>query len=385
MKHYCTRILLAALMSMAGANAFAYDISVENSQGITIYYNYSKDGRELIVTDGNVKYAGAVIIPEEVTYMNRTRKVTSIGKQAFQYCKELTSVSIPNSVTTIDEKAFSSCANLKSITIPNSVTSIGYSAFFGCGLTSLTIPDSVKEIGSSAFLNCKHLGSLTIGDNVTIIRNGAFQQCEGLTSIIIPNSVKSIGEYCFDGCTGLTSVSLGNGLASIGERAFGNCSGLTSITIPPSVTYIGAAAFSDSNISSVHITDIAAWCNIRFDYNPLYIAHYLYLNGKEITELIIPEGVTKISDNAFRKCTCLTSVTIPSSIQTIGFMAFDGEDLVSIISRIDNPSEIQGKNASYPTFTKNTYNNATLYVPAGTAEKYKATRGWKDFIFIEEQ
>jgi len=35
-------------------------------------------------------------------------------------------------------------------------------------------------------------------------------------------------------------------------------------------------------------------------------------------------------------------------------------------------------------FTTNTLNNATLYVPVGTKEKYKATQGWQDFLFIEE-
>ena len=124
--------LLTVLFSMVGAKAYAYayDIAVNNTDGVTIYYNYSNNGQELEVTSGS--YSGSVSIPEEVTFMNRTRKVTSIGDQAFQSCHNLTSVTIPNSVTSIGQYAFAYCSTLKNITIGNSVTSISQYAFQNC-------------------------------------------------------------------------------------------------------------------------------------------------------------------------------------------------------------------------------------------------------------
>ena len=116
MKHLCARIILAMLMSMMGINAFAYDIAVENADGVTIYYNYINDGKELEVTfrgsyydQYDNEYQGNIVIPEEVTYMNRTRKVTKIGHEAFSYCRGLTSITIPNSVTSIGNSAFYNC------------------------------------------------------------------------------------------------------------------------------------------------------------------------------------------------------------------------------------------------------------------------------------
>ena len=142
--------------------ASAHDIEVKNTYGVTIYYNYTNNGTELEVTfrgsdqySFSNEYQGNVVIPEEVTYGNKTLKVTSIGVFAFSNCSGLISITIPNSVTTIGGGAFQGCSGLISITIPNSVTSIGGGAFYLCySLTSITIPNSVTSIGSWAFQGC---------------------------------------------------------------------------------------------------------------------------------------------------------------------------------------------------------------------------------------
>ena len=188
------KLFLSTLLMALTLVVNAQSIAVENSDGVTIYYDYINNGTELEVA--GAQRVAVVNIPEEVTYMSRTRKVTSIGYNAFIDCPVLTSVTIPNSVTIIGVSAFSYCTGLTSVTIPNSVTTIRNYAFRDCtGLTSVTIPNSVISIGNSAFSGCTGLTSVTIPNSVTSIGNNAFFACTGLTSVTIPNSVTSIGEY----------------------------------------------------------------------------------------------------------------------------------------------------------------------------------------------
>ena len=144
-------ILLIALLMGLSANAKS-----SGTCGPDLKWRLTDDGVLTISGEGEMDdYRFSPWHDSGVKRIIIGNRVTSIGKSAFSYCGDLTSVTIPNSVTTIGNSAFSYCGDLTSVTIPNSVTTIGSEAFSDChSLTSVTIPNSVTTIGGSAFSNC---------------------------------------------------------------------------------------------------------------------------------------------------------------------------------------------------------------------------------------
>ena len=284
---------------------------------------------DFVIENGVLKkyqgQGGDVVIPEGVT---------SIGAEAFEYCKSLTSIVIPESVTSIGDWAFNCCKRLTSVVIPEGVTSIGDSAFSDCAsLTSIVIPESVTGIGDSAFFNCSSLASVVIPEGVTCIGREAFRGCSSLTSIVIPEGVTSIGNWAFNGCSSLTSVVIPEGVTSIGDSAFAGCSSLTSIVIPKGVTSIGTGAFSScSSLTSIVIPE-----------GVTSIGDSAFAGCSSLTSIVIPESVTSIGDSAFWRCSSLTSIVIPEGVTSIGNWAFNGCSSLTSVVIPDGVTSIGGK------------------------------------------
>ncbi|MBE6284981.1 MAG: hypothetical protein E7093_00845 [Bacteroidales bacterium] len=359
-----------------------------------VLYRYKGEmpnGTEVVVREGTVSIADkAFRYFDELVSVEIPYGVKYIGEEAFSNCSALREIGIPGSVEDmgyrafaasnllkvvigdgvkrIGQSAFESCGVLSEIEIPNSVISIGDNAFVGTewyenkpnglvyagkvlfeykgdmpGGSEIVIEDGTQAIADGAFWYCDKLTKITIPNTVINIGKEAFCGCSGLVSVDIPNSVRSIGIRAFQGCNWLEEMLIGSSVASIGDSAFSGCSNLASITIPKSVTAIGKDAFKNcSKLGAIDIEDVSAWCNIDFgcySANPLYYGKELRLDGVPVTEIAIPEGLSKINDYAFYNSKTIRNVKIPNSVTSIGDSAFFGS---TALAEVEIPVSVKG-------------------------------------------
>ncbi len=194
-------------------------INTPSDSAIALLYNFTviTGGYEVRLKDTNLRDA---IIPS--TY--NTRPIVSIGARAF-YNSSITSITIPDSVTSIGKNTFAFCSQLSNVNINTTANllSIGDNAFDNSSITSITIPNTVTSIGEAAFNNCRKLYNVNINtaSNLLSIGNSAFNS-SSITSITIPDKVTSISSAAFNGCKQLSTVYFNGPKPSTAIYAFGD-------------------------------------------------------------------------------------------------------------------------------------------------------------------
>lgn len=326
-------------------------------------------------------------------------QVKCVGSNAFGNCTNLKTIQIECQEIQVDDKAFSGSNGIETAKIPISVIdkfskamlqsvtlygddwlgngSVPTNAFSGCkNLQYVTIPDYFTEIGNNAFYACEGLKKVSTlskqetGDlsdcQMQRIGDNAFRRCQNLEEISIPASVTEIGENAFYGCNNIVGASVSafalthlpkeqlTWLTIIGSEipdfAFDGCDNLGSVTIGNDISTICPQAFENlPNISEIMVENDNQYFKMGQDLGVLYSKDggtlIKYPVGLDtVTELMLPDGVTKISDYAFSGASYLTSITIPQSVSTIGEHAFSGCTSLEQINITDSVETI-GENA----------------------------------------
>ena len=364
-------LTMILILSIVPTGLFSITASAETSG----YYTYTVSNGEATITDCDTSISGDVTIPDKLGGY----PVTSIGNSAFSGCSNITGITIPSGVTSVGKNSFYQ-SSITTVYLPNSIKNIGSYAFCNsknyitityCGTKdqwSKVTRDQYWAIKNGRYVEdaqidnyhnyntnglcsiCKCGAEGSCGDNLNweinpstgtlnITGSGPMNDytssypsapwkyySSSIKKVVVEAGVTSIGNYAFYGL-GASDIVVPEGVTSIGESSFAS-SALKNITIPSTVTTIGGFAFLNCSLDKVHITDIGAWCSISFpntSANPisgLDARGVLYLNGIMVTDLVIPDGTTKIGNNVFFYNKQLKSVVIPNSVESIGYEAF---------------------------------------------------------------
>ena len=279
--------------------------------------------------------------PKIALDLGNTTGLTNISN-SFYDCYGLTSIVFPEGVTSIPY--FSNCSNLTSITIPASVKNV--SSFINCKkLTTFEVAENNEYFSTSAdgkILYNKDKttleaypsasGDVTIPNGVTSIGYEAFIGCNSLTSVTIPDNVTSIDYYAFDNCKNLESVTIGAGVTSIESDSFRRCSSLTNIKVSENnQKYSSDGKMLLSKDKTTLLKWPSATGDVTIPNSVKTIGYGAFEYCYELASIEISDSVTSIGNNAFYYCRSLTSVTIPDSVTSIGDYAFENcENLESV-------------------------------------------------------
>lgn len=314
----------------------------------------------------------------ELTDLEIGPYVTEIGKYEFDGCTSLTSIRLPRNLSTIGDMSFAEATCIKNIysdaPIPPVVSSnafdtqiystatlhVGRNAVASYKEAPLWENFSHIENFNPASKNVNGLNYIFDDENLTASVTYAkainLNNYAGYTEIAIPASVELSGkEYsvvkiddeAFNYCWSLKSVELPASINNIGNSAFGYCTSLRKIIIPESVISIGDEAFTGCSA---------------------------------LAEISLNDGLETIGDYAFFGCTGVGTLDIPSTVESIGDNAFMGIHWLNDVYA----NALTPHNAPQTAFSANSYNNATLHVPAGTKDLYLSHPTWSKFNNIQE-
>lgn len=125
-------IIAILLPSLAFADQFTANIKADGKD-VPAEFVTTNDNECVLGSGYNAcisQYAkGRIIIPNEVTYNNKTYKVVKVNKFAFRFCTGITSAYIPEGVTSVGDFAFVGCSSLYEVELPSTLKTLGTGSF----------------------------------------------------------------------------------------------------------------------------------------------------------------------------------------------------------------------------------------------------------------
>lgn len=294
-----------------------------------------------------------------ITEIDIAEGIEVIKCEAFAGFVKLKQITIPKSIKAIWRNTFGNCPALEIVNIPdiNAWVSINFDneasnpmfgnpnakmMLNGKEVTEITLSDTIRYITDYSLANT-NIQKIVLPDSISRIGSSAFSNCTELKEVVIPqtefgtfNDRFEIGSNAFYNCSSLKNFTFPRGMVFLNPNSFGQCTALENVHILGSL----ACLFGDyycfyncTNLKNVYIENLKSYASNNYGGGSCGIfqyAEHVYIEGKQIKDVVIPEGVKDLSAGIFGNCKTIKSVKLPSTIEHIGTSAFIGSSIESI-------------------------------------------------------
>ena len=230
---------------------------------------------------------------------------------------------------------FYKCTGITEFSLPDTIEKIEESAFTGCtGIEEFKIPDNIQCIGEFAFAGCTEITEINIPDRELELQRGAFSDCSGLTEIVIPSTKIELND-AFAGCNNIVKVIMPVDY----KKPYLGCSKVKEVIYTagktgemPNIGSVGSNTCRD--VSRIEYTSRKTLKRIVFEEGVKHIGAFAYywttysswsgstIEYADLEEVILPESLESIGEDAFRNQVSLKNVKIPDGVRTIGECCF---------------------------------------------------------------
>ena len=291
------------------------------------------------------------------TYASKNGVITNKAGTEIIFCPTARAgaYTIPQGIESIAPYAFYECTKLTVVTIPGYVRTVGDYAFAGCTrvarveFTGGAVTGMKTNIGAGAFSNMSNLKEIVFdtGSVVSSIGERAFANATALRELNIPTTMTYVGDYAFEKAKSLHNVNFvdgDQGNIKFGNYVFSECTGLVEINLPKSVTELNLGVFDGcTNIQNVFVADDNTYYKdiegVVYTYDGSVLMFFPKGRQTDDGKYVIPEGVTTISDGAFKGMHHIATIELPSTVTLIGKNAFANSGKLATLTFADGGTE----------------------------------------------
>ena len=341
-------IIIPSTVKRIETNAF------RDNQTLETVIMQEKDGQ-------GVEYIGSFAFMEchNLTTVQMTNSVKEMGNQAFYHCTNLMNIKISTSLNTIEKYVFAGCKNLQQIEFPEGIININGYAFSGCNnLETVIFSNTIETIAGTAFIRCNNLKNIEIAEgNENLTLENGILLCENdinkLTEMIIileetidtetntfvvPDSVTFLQNEILDQYTNITTVQIPASVQTISPLFIGKEIINVIIVDNPKYEVIGKAVYTketeDEDVTMIRYFGNEETVNVKEGTE--IIGEYCF-EDKNLSQIILPETLEEIQQQAFLYCNNLKSLSLGEKVKTFSSMSIYGSGIEEIILSENHP------------------------------------------------